>query len=74
MAACINANTTLSPHLLASAASGVVTLTAKLKGSLGNLIVMSTSDATAFTLVQPTGGAGGPTGTAVNFNNTTTIS
>lgn len=64
MAACINANTTLSKYFLATSALGVVTLTAKLKGSIANLIAMSTSDATAFALVQLTGGTGGPEGTA----------
>ena len=61
LAACINANTTLSKHLTASiVVAGTVTLTAKLKGSIGNLIVLATSDATAFTLTQLTGGTGGP--------------
>lgn len=56
----INANATLNKHLLATSAAGVITITARLKGSIGNLIVMSTSDATAFALVQLTGGTGGP--------------
>lgn len=66
-AACVNANTTLSKHVLASSALGVLTLTVKLKGSIGNLIVMSTSDATAFALVQLAGGTGGPEGTATVY-------
>lgn len=67
LAAAINANTTLSKHLTASAATGTVTLTANLKGSIGNLIVMSTSDATAFALTQMANGAGGPEGAAVTI-------
>jgi phage tail sheath gpL-like len=60
LADCINANTTLSKHLVASAGATSVAITARLKGSIGNLIVMATSDATAFALTQLTGGTGGP--------------
>lgn len=67
LATCINANTTLNKHVVASAATGTVTVTAKMKGSIGNLIVMSTSDATAFALTQMASGTGGPEGTAVTF-------
>lgn len=70
MAACINANTTLSPHLIATQSSGTVTLTSRLGGSITNLIVMSTSDATAFALTQLSGGAGGPEGVVANIHNT----
>lgn len=66
LAACINANTTLSKHLTASAATGTVTVTAKQKGSFGNLIVMSTSDGTAFDLTQMANGAGGAEEAAVS--------
>jgi phage tail sheath gpL-like len=63
----INANTTLNKHVTATSAAGVVTVTANLRGSLGNLIVMSTNDATAFALVQMAGGTGGPETAAVVF-------
>lgn len=64
MAACINANTTLSKYVSASASTGTVTITSLVKGGIGNLIVMSTSDATAFALTQLTGGTGGPASAA----------
>lgn len=67
LAACINANTTLSKYLTATASSTAVALTCKQKGGIGNLIVMSTSDATAFTLTQLTGGAGGGQGTVSTY-------
>jgi phage tail sheath gpL-like len=68
LAACINANTTLSKHLTASAATGTVTVTAKQKGSFGNLIVMSTSDSDGFVLTQLTGGTGGAEETPVSYS------
>ena len=61
LAACINANTTLSPQVTAVAASGTVTLTAVHEGAAGNLIVLATSDATAFGLTQFSGGSDGTT-------------
>lgn len=67
LADCINGHSTLSKHLVASADSGVVTVTARQKGSIGNLIVMATSDATAFALVQLADGAGGAEEAAVNY-------
>lgn len=68
LAACINANTTLSKHLTATASSTAVAVAAKQKGSVSNLIVMSTSDATAFALTQLTGGAGGAEEAPVTFS------
>ena len=68
LAVAVNANTTLSKHITATSALGVVTLTAKMKGSIGNLIVMSTSDATAYALVQMASGAGGPENAVVQYN------
>lgn len=64
LAACINANTTLSKQVVATAASGVVTITALQRGVIGNGLALATSDATAFALVAFTGGAGGATDTA----------
>jgi hypothetical protein len=71
LAACLNANPTLSPHIAATATSTTVTLAARLEGSIGNLVVMSTSDATAFAFTQFANGAGGPQGAAVSKSNTT---
>ena len=67
LAACINANTTLNKYLVASAASGVVTLTCVLKGVIGNAIQLSTSDATAFALVAFASGAGGTSGAGSSY-------
>jgi phage tail sheath gpL-like len=59
---CINANTTLSKHLLATSSSGTVTVTARLKGSIGNLITLASSDADGLVVsgTALTGGTGGP--------------
>jgi hypothetical protein len=68
LANCINANTTLSKHFTATVADDEVTVTAKQKGSLGNLIGMSTSDADGLVLTQFTGGAGGAEETSVSYS------
>lgn len=68
MAACINANTTLSKYVTATAAAGVVTLTAVQKGSIGNVFATSTtSKGTAFAFVQWASGTGGPESAPENF-------
>lgn len=67
LAAAVNANATLAPHVTASSAAGVVTVAAKSKGSIGNLVVMATSKGTAFAFVQLAGGAGGSEGTPVTY-------
>ena len=68
MAACINANTTLSKQVVASiAVAGTVTLTARQKGVVGNGLALATSDATAFGLTAFASGAGGATDTAVSI-------
>lgn len=68
MAACINANTTLSKQVVASiAVAGTVTLTALQKGVCGNGFALATSDATAFGLTAFASGAGGATDTAVSI-------
>lgn len=67
MAACINANTTLSKQVVATSSAGVVTITALQKGVCGNGFALSTSDATAFSLVAFASGAGGATDTAVSI-------
>jgi phage tail sheath gpL-like len=63
LADCINANTTLSSQVTAVAATGTVSLTAIHEGAEGNLIVLSTSDGTAFGLTQFSGGSDGTTKT-----------
>ena len=68
LAATINKNLTLSRIMTASAASGTVTLTMKVKGMIGNCIVMSTSDATAFTLTAFASGAGGACNTFTTYS------
>jgi len=68
LATAINANTTLKEHVVATAAAGVVTVKAKVKGTLGNLLVMSTSNSDGITLVQLTGGTGGAHGTATTYS------
>jgi hypothetical protein len=62
LAACINANSTLSQIVTASiAVAGTVTLTAKARGVVGNGLALATSDATAFGLTAFAGGTGGIT-------------
>ena len=68
LAATINKNLTLSRIMTASAASGTVTLTMKVKGMIGNCIVMSTSDATAFALTAFSGGTGGACNTFTTYS------
>lgn len=59
LAAAINAHPALKGMLSAAGAVGDCVVTALDKGLFGNLIVMSTSDATAFGLTQFTSGAKG---------------
>lgn len=68
LAATINKNLTLSRIMTASAASGTVTLTMKVKGMIGNCIVMSTSDATAYGLTAFSGGTGGACNTINTYS------
>lgn len=58
LAACINANTTLSKYVTATSAEGVVTVTSKMKGAWGNLLSISATD-NAFAISNFAGGAGG---------------
>jgi hypothetical protein len=65
LAAAINANTLgVSPYILATSAIGVVTITCKIAGAIGNNITLQKSGA-PITLSASfmTGGAGGPAGT-----------
>lgn len=59
LAACINAHTLLKGLLTAAGAVGNCGLVAKIPGMFLQDIAMSTSDATAFTFTQLTGGAEG---------------
>lgn len=58
LAACINANTTLSKYVSATAATGTVTVTAKMKGAWGNLLSITSSD-NAFAITNFASGTGG---------------
>lgn len=68
LVAALGRNLTLSRIMSASNASGTVTLTMKVKGMIGNCIVMSTSDATAYTLTAFSGGTGGACNTVTNYS------
>jgi hypothetical protein len=59
LAAAINAHRILKTIVSAAAVTGTVTITLKLPTTLGHGIVMSTSDATAFTLTQIASGTVG---------------
>lgn len=58
-----SATNNIAQFVTASSALGVVTFTARLPGAIGNLITLTTNDATAFTLSAAVLG-GGSTGTA----------
>lgn len=58
LAACINANPVLSKYVTASAASGTVTVVAKLKGAWGNLLSITSSD-NAYSITNFADGTGG---------------
>lgn len=58
LAACINANTTLSKYVTASAADDTVTVTCKLKGAWGNLLSITSSD-NAYAITDFASGTGG---------------
>ena len=56
LATAINSNTTLAPHVLASNASGAVTITALDVGTVGNLLQLSSSNNTRLAVVAFSGG------------------
>lgn len=60
----INANTTLAKYVVATSSLGVVTITAKQKGSAANYWKDITATGSGIALVQWTGGTGGAEGTA----------
>jgi hypothetical protein len=53
----INTSSSFTGICTATSALGVVTITSAVKGTIGNGLLLATSDATAFALVQPSGGA-----------------
>lgn len=70
LAACINANTTLNQIVSATSAAGVVTITANVKGVLGNHIVLSSSSNTTLAVTGSgylASGAGGVVTTPVTY-------
>ncbi len=70
LAAAVNAHATVGQVVLASYAAGVVTVTAKQKGVVGNFIQLSDGDTTITSSGSGylTGGTGGATDTAVNYS------
>lgn len=68
LAATINRNKTLSAIMTATEATGTVTLTMKVKGAIGNSIVISTSDATGFGITAFASGTGGACNTVTNYS------
>jgi phage tail sheath gpL-like len=60
----INAQTALAKYLVATSALGVVTITAKFKGSIGNLITIVGSTGVVASAATLASGAGGPEGTS----------
>lgn len=69
LADCINAHSTLSKIVSASAASDVVTITCKVKGFIGNFITMSETGS-GMTVSGPTlsGGTGGAVSTSKQYS------
>lgn len=69
LTACINAHATVSQYVTASSALGVVTITANVRGVIGNLISLASSDNT--TLAKSgtalASGAGGVVGTPTTW-------
>lgn len=69
LAAAINAHTTVNQIVTASSAAGVVTITAKQKGVVGNFIPLSSADATiTASAAFLTGGTGGVTEAAYSYS------
>lgn len=68
LAAAINAHSTLSQIVTATSALGVVTVTAKQRGVVGNAINLSSADATITASgANLSGGTGGATDTAATY-------
>lgn len=70
LVACVNAHTTVSKYVVATSVAGVVTLTANVKGPVGNLITLTSSSNTTLAVTGSgalTGGAGGVVGTQTTY-------
>jgi len=67
LAAALNANTTLAGMIVASSASGVVTLTALVPGTLGNAITLAISAHGSVSAARMAGGTNGDTETTHYF-------
>jgi phage tail sheath gpL-like len=67
LVAAIAANSTLNALVSAANASGTVTLTSRVKGSIGNAIRFTTSNGTGFAITGFRNGTGGPSGSAETF-------
>lgn len=68
LAAAINNHATLAKYVAASSALGVVTITLKQKGAVGNFVKDITSAGSGIALVQFAGGAGGVENSAVTIS------
>lgn len=70
LAACINAHTTVSQYVSATSSGAVVTITANVKGPIGNLITLVSSSGTTLAVTGSgnlASGAGGVTGSVTTF-------
>lgn len=70
LVACVNAHATVSQYVTASNVLGVVTLTANVKGPIGNLITLVSSNGTRLAVTGSgllASGAGGVTGTPTTW-------
>jgi phage tail sheath gpL-like len=70
LAACINAHATVSKYVTASSSAAVVTITANVKGVIGNLITLVSSDGATLAVTgsgKLASGAGGVVGTQVTY-------
>lgn len=68
--ACVNAHATVKQYVTASQVAGVVTLTANIKGVIGNLITLTSSSNTTLAVTgsgKLASGAGGVVGTQTTF-------
>lgn len=69
LANAVNAHSTVSKQVLASASAGVVTITCKASGVIGNMIAISDADSTITTSsAYLIGGTGGPNDTQAAFS------
>jgi hypothetical protein len=68
LAAIINAHSILGKFYTATNLSGVVTVTAKVKGQWGNLPTITSSDGATLAVVTFAGGTGGPMNTCTTYN------